>query len=152
MCSAQAGVSVDQGGIAPVEFGEECFGESIGEPDGPCAMAVEEADELDSALDSCEGLEGLGDEEHAKRKSLKDLIAQGLRHPHRKLKAADVALGSLAIDIAGPYKEGFGGYKYGLIGGCLPSSTVVLDCTLCGYFGVARWMRSKLGSLESSAS
>ena len=100
VCSAQASVSVDQGGIAPVEFGEECFGESIGEPDGPCAMAVEEADELDSALDSCEGLEGLGDEEHAKR----------------KLKAADVTLGSLAIDIAGPYKEGFGGYKYGLIG------------------------------------
>ena len=116
VCNAQAGVSVDQGGSAPVEFGEECFGESVGEPDGPCAMAVEECDELDSALDWCEELEGLDDEEHAKRKSLKDLMAQGLRHPHRKLKAADVALGSLAIDIAGPYKEGFGGFKYGLIG------------------------------------
>ena len=79
-------------------------------------MAVEECDELDSALDWCEELEGLDDEEHAKRKSLKDLMAQGLRHPHRKLKAADVALGSLAIDITGPYKEGFGGFKYGLIG------------------------------------
>ena len=80
MCNAQAGVSVDQGGSAPVEFGEECFGESVGEPDGPCAMAVEECDELDSALDWCEELEGLDDEEHAKRKSLKDLMAQGFTH------------------------------------------------------------------------
>ncbi|CAE7437070.1 RE1 [Symbiodinium sp. CCMP2592] len=45
-----------------------------------------------------------------------DFGSRGTLRPHRRLSRDDVAQGCLSIDITGPFKKGFGDYRYALIG------------------------------------
>ena len=47
--------------------------------------------------------------------NLEDFKARGLRRPHRKVKAEDLAKGSMSVDLAGPYRMGLGQVKYALV-------------------------------------
>ena len=118
LCLDGGGQDYDMG--IEVEFGEEeslCHAAPAA-PEGRLASeAFDEAPDLELPDSSFVTLEReTEDDEAARRKTFQELAAQGLRHPHRRVKPADIALGSLAIDIAGPYKESFGGYKYFVVG------------------------------------
>ena len=123
VCEAQAGRDVGQD-LGLLEFGVD-FGDGSGTSHDRLvtAEAVVISDD-DHSIDlsevpdlSAEPPEKNDDDEIRKRTFHQfHVAAQGLRHPHRKVRTEDIALGSLAIDVAGPYKEGFEGFPDALIG------------------------------------
>ena len=121
VCEAQAGRDVGQD-LGLLEFGVD-FGESSGTShDRPVTAEAVVISDDDQSIDLSEipdlsaELPEKNDDDEIRKRTFHQLAAQGLRHPHRKVRPEDIALGSLAIDVAGPYKEGFGGFRYALIG------------------------------------
>ncbi|OLP88022.1 hypothetical protein AK812_SmicGene30703 [Symbiodinium microadriaticum] len=119
VCEAQAGRDVGQD-LGLLEFGVD-FGESSGTShDRPVTAEAVVISDDDQSIDLSEvpdlsaELPEKNDDDEIRKRTFHQLAAQGLRHPHRKVRPEDIALGSLAIDIAGPYKEGC--FRYALIG------------------------------------
>ncbi|CAE7277127.1 TY2B-LR1 [Symbiodinium sp. CCMP2592] len=48
-------------------------------------------------------------------RTIDDLRTRGLRRPHLRLSAEQVATGVMSIDLAGPYREGYDGARYMLV-------------------------------------
>ena len=122
VCEAQAGRDVGQD-LGLLKFGVD-FGEgSRTSHDRPVtAEAVVISDDHSIDLSEVPDLSAeppeKNDDDEIRKRTFRQfhVTAQGLRHPHRNVRTEDIALGSLAIDVAGPYKEGFEGFRDTLIG------------------------------------